>query len=199
MQHNHSSRIPAYLLGAVLAVRFLLALTDWSAAMMAFHAPHLYEVYGQALDRLYPVRLWVMVPFGVALGWWLYQYHRDLVGLFPGYPISPWGAVARAMIPIYHYWGFWNTWDTAQKVFDAAGRPRPRLSLRTALIMYYVVWLGLGLVKRSPAVREWLWLYVTNEVLDVAMSFAILVAATGALKSVRPEQEQAAGPSGLAL
>lgn len=125
----------------------------------------------------------VLVLFAAALGFWVYQYHRELARLFPGYVISPGGAIARVLIPIYHYWGFWNVWDTAQKHFDSSGARTSLISIRSVLVVFYANWIATGLLKYVPAIQTWLWFDLTVQFLDVAAYFAVLGTATRALNA----------------
>ncbi|WP_407883352.1 hypothetical protein [Scytonema sp. NUACC26] len=43
---------------------------------------------------------------------WLHRFHADLKEVFPEYPITPWGAIARFVIPFYSLWGIWKTLST---------------------------------------------------------------------------------------
>ncbi|HLO48999.1 MAG TPA: hypothetical protein VK211_11335, partial [Kamptonema sp.] len=52
---------------------------------------------------------------------WLYRLHVDLKVLFNDYPITPGGAVARFLIPIYSIWGIWNALSTFAKTFNQEG------------------------------------------------------------------------------
>lgn len=64
-----------------------------------------------------PVFLIFLVLFLV----WLYRLHVDLKVLFNDYPITPGGAIARFLIPIYSIWGIWNTISTFAKRFHQEG------------------------------------------------------------------------------
>lgn len=182
MNTGHSSRIPAALVTVLFGVRLLLLLADLLAALMAFHAPDLYDRFGEPLDRLWVATPWVYMVWGVAFAVWVYQYHRDLRRMFTEYPITPWGAIARTFIPIYHYWGFWNTWDTAHKHFDGATGPRPRMQVRQALVIFYAAWLVFPLLKRMPAMKEWVWFNSLHTFQDLAVYALVFWAATQTLK-----------------
>lgn len=43
---------------------------------------------------------------------WLHRVHGYLRTHLPDYSITPWGAVARFVIPFYSFWGIWNTLNT---------------------------------------------------------------------------------------
>ena len=50
--------------------------------------------------------------FALGLLVWLHCLHTVLKWSFKSYPISPWGAVARYVIPFYNLWGIWNIFST---------------------------------------------------------------------------------------
>lgn len=52
---------------------------------------------------------------------WLHRIHADLKNLFPEYPITPGGAIARFIIPIYSLWGIYNTLVTFAAKFKEEG------------------------------------------------------------------------------
>ncbi|MBD2297366.1 DUF4328 domain-containing protein [Nostoc sp. FACHB-87] len=52
---------------------------------------------------------------------WLHRIHTDLKNLFQEYPISPGGAIARFLIPIYSLWGINNTLSTFADKFKPEG------------------------------------------------------------------------------
>lgn len=92
MNPNYLSAIPGRVFLYVMGLRILLAVTDVTAAVIALYDPQLFDYVGRPLDRLFPLTPWVFAISFLAFGVWLYQYHRDLGRLFPGYPIQPWGA-----------------------------------------------------------------------------------------------------------
>lgn len=72
---------------------------------------------------------------------WLHRVHGYLRTHLPDYPITPWGAVARFVIPFYSFWGIWNTLNTLAQ----------RLKVQEAKLAH----LGTSLSRWIP------WLYIT--------------------------------------
>lgn len=70
---------------------------------------------------------------------WILDLHRDLVYLFPDYPITPGWAVARLLIPIYNLWGTWNVFVTMVRTFqeDSDRLRKPGTTLYSWLIVMY--------------------------------------------------------------
>ena len=52
---------------------------------------------------------------------WLHRLHADLKNLFQEYPITPGGAVARFLIPVYNIWGMANVLSTFADKFRPEG------------------------------------------------------------------------------
>ncbi|KAF3888761.1 MULTISPECIES: hypothetical protein [Nostocales] len=71
---------------------------------------------------------------------WLHRFHADLKDVFPEYPITPWGAIARFIIPIYSLWGIWNTLSTfADRLLPEGGDLRSLSErLRSCIPLFYV-------------------------------------------------------------
>lgn len=71
---------------------------------------------------------------------WLHRLHASLARVFPQYPITPWGAVARFAIPFYSFWGIWNALATFANHFKLRGDELIRwgVSLKEWILWYYV-------------------------------------------------------------
>jgi hypothetical protein len=54
---------------------------------------------------------------------WVYRLHFDLSNVFLDYPISPFGSLARLIIPIYNIWGIWDTFATIADHFKKNTEP----------------------------------------------------------------------------
>jgi len=54
----------------------------------------------------------------------MYRLHLDLSNIFPGYPLSPGGSLARLNIPLYNIWGIWNTFATIADHFKREPEPK---------------------------------------------------------------------------
>ncbi|MEJ6480266.1 DUF4328 domain-containing protein [Nostoc punctiforme UO1] len=81
---------------------------------------------------------------------WLYRLHADLRDIFKEYPITPGGAIARFLIPIYSLWGIANTLSTFADRFKGEGEDLTRLSeqVRSLIGPLYGCMIGSNLVNR---------------------------------------------------
>ncbi|RIW28458.1 hypothetical protein D3H55_21940 [Bacillus salacetis] len=48
---------------------------------------------------------------------WLFKIHKHLQQVDSSYPITPGGALARVMIPLYNLYGIWNVYSTMARYF----------------------------------------------------------------------------------
>jgi hypothetical protein len=98
-----------------------------------------------AIDSLgEPLKLakgWLYLFTGIVTLVWLHRLHAQLKVLFKNYPVTPWGAIARYIIPFYSFWGIWNLFSTlAQKLKSQTG----------------------DLVRYGSSLKRWLpWLYIS--------------------------------------
>ncbi|PHJ61423.1 hypothetical protein VF14_30620 [Nostoc linckia z18] len=81
---------------------------------------------------------------------WLHRLHADLKNLFQEYPISPGGAIARFLIPIYSLWGIANTLSTFADRFKDEGGDLTSLSekVRSLIAPLYGLMIGSNTVGR---------------------------------------------------
>ncbi|QHG18472.1 DUF4328 domain-containing protein [Nostoc sp. ATCC 53789] len=81
---------------------------------------------------------------------WLYRLHADLRDIFKEYPITPGGAIARFLIPIYSLWGIANTLSTFADRFKGEGEDLTRLSeqVRSLIGPLYGFMIGSNLLNR---------------------------------------------------
>ncbi|WP_414567373.1 DUF4328 domain-containing protein [Nostoc sp. CCY 9925] len=81
---------------------------------------------------------------------WLHRLHADLKNLFHEYPISPGGAIARFLIPIYSLWGIANTLSTFADRFKGEGGDLTSLSekVRSLIAPLYGFMIGSNAVGR---------------------------------------------------
>ncbi|MEH2378256.1 MAG: hypothetical protein V7K27_05025 [Nostoc sp.] len=81
---------------------------------------------------------------------WLYRLHADLRNLFKEYPITPGGAIARFLIPIYSLWGIANTLSTFADRFKVEGDDFTPLSeqVRSLINPLYIFMMGSNFVNR---------------------------------------------------
>ncbi|MGF2614722.1 hypothetical protein FZC84_17730 [Rossellomorea vietnamensis] len=73
---------------------------------------------------------------------WLYRVHNYLQYVDSSYPITPGGALARVMIPIYNLYGIWNVYSTMAKHFKKKPSIR-EIGVRLAryVPVYYLLFL----------------------------------------------------------
>ncbi|MFN6515984.1 MAG: DUF4328 domain-containing protein [Nostoc sp. CreGUA01] len=81
---------------------------------------------------------------------WLHRLHADLKNLFHEYPISPGGAIARFIIPLYSLWGIANTLSTFADRFKGEGGDLTSLSekVRSLIAPLYGLMIGSNAVGR---------------------------------------------------
>ncbi|MBD2247189.1 DUF4328 domain-containing protein [Nostoc sp. FACHB-888] len=81
---------------------------------------------------------------------WLYRFHADLRDIFKEYPITPGGAIARFLIPIYSIWGIANTLSTFADRFKGEGDDLTNLSdqVRSLIGPLYGFMIGSNFVNR---------------------------------------------------
>jgi tetratricopeptide (TPR) repeat protein len=77
---------------------------------------------------------------------WLYRLHAHLRATDRGYPISPWGAVARFTIPFYNFWGIWNLFATFANWLKSQGS---ELGRRGTSLINWLPWLYLSLITSN--------------------------------------------------
>ncbi|MCP3032301.1 hypothetical protein LF817_13215 [Halobacillus sp. A1] len=58
-----------------------------------------------------------VVIYTIMYLFWLFKVHKDLQALDEFYPITPGGAIARVLIPIYNIYGLWNVYSTMADYF----------------------------------------------------------------------------------
>lgn len=91
---------------------------------------------------------------------WVCVLHSDLRRLKPDYPLSPWGALAAMLIPLYNLWGFWAMWQAAADFLPAPvwqGRRLPKTSwlVNSLYILVPVGWIGqFVLLRRIRAMND---------------------------------------------
>ncbi|MDZ8188923.1 MAG: DUF4328 domain-containing protein [Nostoc sp. ChiSLP02] len=92
----------------------------------------------------------VSLVSGVVFLIWLHRLHADLKNLFHEYPITPGGAIARFIIPIYSLWGIANTLSTFADRFKGEGGDLTSLSekVRGLIAPLYTFMIGSNFVNR---------------------------------------------------
>jgi Domain of unknown function (DUF4328) len=89
--------------------------------LLAVIAQPLYQMLASVDGLLSIISLLISVISIIIFLIWLHRIHADLKHLFPEYPITPGGAIARFLIPIYSLWGIANTLSTFAEKFQVEG------------------------------------------------------------------------------
>lgn len=140
----------------------------------------------EALQGLQEILLFVALFIGlVALVlWlvWLYRLHVDLKVLFKDYPITPGGAIARFLIPIYSFWGIWNTLSTFGNTFKQEGGEFTQWAEQLDPLIggFYALTIGSNILNREMSRMqrqnseiEPFW-FLVSDVVSVFLSFVVL-------------------------
>ncbi|WP_270181178.1 hypothetical protein [Alkalihalobacillus sp. CinArs1] len=126
---------------------------------------------------------------------WLYKVHNDLREMNASYPITPGGALARVMIPIYNLYGLWNVYATMAKYFkesSPAFEAGKKLAIYTPI--YYFLYVITSVINSSlnmqsdydPFTFIWVVSYIGDAVL-VFMFILIVKVVTTALMNLSEE------------
>ncbi|MCC3404029.1 MAG: hypothetical protein JGK17_00130 [Microcoleus sp. PH2017_10_PVI_O_A] len=156
-----------------------LLLTSLTAIAPTMEAP---------LQGLQQILLIVTIPVAliliVLLLVWLYRLHVDLKVLFNDYPITPGGAVARFIIPIYSIWGIWNTLSTFANRFNQEGGESAKCAeyinplnggLYALTITSNILNREYSRIQRESPEIEPLWLFLLNDLVALGLSCLLLL------------------------
>ncbi|MEG3978772.1 hypothetical protein QT970_29785 [Microcoleus sp. herbarium8] len=115
---------------------------------------------------------------------WLYRLHVDLKVLFNDYPITPGGAMARFLIPIYSIWGIWNALSTFANRFNQEGGELAKFAeyINPLIGGFYALTIASNMLNRefsrmqrqSPEIEP-LWLFLLNDVVGLGLSVMLLL------------------------
>jgi hypothetical protein len=93
-------------------------------SLLEVSVPSIYYVYFELIDGLLSLlSLLIYLISAILFFIWMYRIHFDLSNVFSDYPITPRGALARLIIPIYCIWGIWNTFATIADHFKNEVEP----------------------------------------------------------------------------
>ena len=93
-------------------------------SLLEVGVPSIYYVYFELIDVLLSLLgLLIYLISAILFFIWMYRLHFDLSNVFSDYPITPRGALARLIIPIYCIWGIWNTFATIADHFKNEVEP----------------------------------------------------------------------------
>ncbi|WP_392531526.1 DUF4328 domain-containing protein [Nostoc sp. C117] len=113
-------------------------------------AQPVYQVFG-SLDGLVSIVSLILSLISLVVFFiWLHRLHADLKNLFEEYPITPGGAIARFIIPIYSLWGMANTLSTFAERFKVEGGDLTALSeeVRSLIAPLYGFIIGSNALNR---------------------------------------------------
>lgn len=152
-------------------------------------------VLAYILYSLYRVLDWLWLPIELARNWiylvalivtlvWLHRLHAKLKVLFSGYPISPWGAIARFLIPFYSLWGIWNLFTTLTKTLKSQNGELVSFgsSLQKLLPWLYVALIVSNVLDQAYRVlfqegynsEIYPWLFVMSNAMNLVFSIVFL-------------------------
>lgn len=120
---------------ALLGLSLILSLLEVSVPSIYYDNFEL--INGLIVLLMLPIALIGAILFLI----WIYHLHFDLSNAFPDYPISPFGSLARLIIPIYNIWGIWDTFATIADYFKKETAPtvvNAGISLRSWLPFLYI-------------------------------------------------------------
>ena len=93
-------------------------------SLLEVSVPSIYYDNFELIDGLVAL---ISLPIGLIVAilflTWIYRIHFDLSNVFLDYPISPFGSLARLIIPIYNIWGIWDTFATIADHFKKNTEP----------------------------------------------------------------------------
>lgn len=82
----------------------------------------------------------IMIILNVLYLIWLFKVHKDFNKLDQSYPISPSGALARVLVPVYNIWGLWNVYSRmAVYLFPNTNSIELGKKLSKAIPFYYIL------------------------------------------------------------
>lgn len=140
---------------------------------------------------------------------WLHRVHAYLRSIDRNYPITPWGAITRFVIPIYSLWGMWNTLNTlATRLKSQGGQlTRQGKSLKRCIPWLYVALISSNLLDRIYGLGIGItgeengspWFYLVNSStylflslvwLQIARIISQAIAEKAKLNSIQPLTER---------
>lgn len=108
----------------ILWIGLALAGLSFIFSLLEVSIPSTYYTYFELIDvlvALFSIPLYFITAILFFI--WMYRLHFDLSNIFSDYPITPRGALARLIIPIYCIWGIWNTFATIADHFKNEVEP----------------------------------------------------------------------------
>lgn len=132
---------------------------------------------------------------------WLHRIHADLKNLFNSYPVTPAGAVAKFLIPIYNIWGIFNVLSTFADRFKPEGGDLTSLGekVRSAIGLLYALTFGSNTIARfvfneirknpdSASLPFW---YLLSGAVDVGLVYVLILVTQAMQKAVAQKAKRA--------
>ena len=146
--HGLKSKGAGQKLITLLWIGLALSALSLVFSLLEVSASSIYYTYLELIDGLValfilPIALVIIILFLI----WMYRLHFDLSNIFPGYPISPGGSLARLIIPIYNIWGIWNTFATIADHFKR--EPEPRITHAGESLHFWLPLLYIALIASN--------------------------------------------------
>ncbi|SDJ08998.1 hypothetical protein [Salimicrobium halophilum] len=130
----------------------------------------------------------IVIVYRIIYLYWLYNVHSELREMDETYPITPGGALARVLIPIYNFYGLWNIYSTMAKYFKKeTSENEIGKKLADYTPVYYILLLGTSILNsflggqpsESTFNFAWFMSYVADAALVVMFILIIKVVSTG--------------------
>lgn len=118
---------------------------------------------------------------------WIYKVHEDLKNLDAYYPITPLGAIARILIPVYNLYGLWNVFSTMSTYFKEHGKAfNIGAKLGLLIPIYYILFLGTEILNRSivSEIVLSIHIYLLSFILDLILLFIYFLMTKNILKAL---------------
>lgn len=95
------------------------------------------QLFTYLIDGLMRIMHWLWRPIQQLANWivpvtvliilvWIHRLHASLKVVFKGYPIKPWDAILRLVLPIYCIWGMGSLFSTLASQLRSQGSPIAR-------------------------------------------------------------------------
>jgi hypothetical protein len=189
------------LLKHILWVRLGLAIASGFISLIEFTVPSIYQVFSLFDGIISAGSILVGISSLILLWTWLHRLHADLKVLFQNYPIKPWGAVARFLIPVYSLWGMADTINTFADRLKPEGGDLTDLSTQIrslippvyAFILTTSVWNRVisQASNKSPEGESLAWMFLVAAVLEVGTAY-VLIALTKTMQTAAIQKSKRA-------
>lgn len=132
---------------------------------------------------------------------WLYRIHVDLKYLFDSYPVTPGGAIAKFLIPIYNIWGVANVLSTFANKFKLEGADLNSLGKKVSylIIPLYVLTFSSNAIGRlmpieitnNPNSASLPFLYLLSGAVNAGLVYVLILVTQAMQKAVAQKAKRA--------